>query len=275
MLRNAHGAARGLAALRMLCAHDEHPPTFEGYAYGGTRALVQLHDRHLRSFVGAWRRAVAADVALPPTEDPTCRSLAAMLDHVLRAARGYMTWICEKLQLPDPGIREVPEDPVPALDEYVGHLLDRWDGPLRALDQQTVEGCEFPSRWGSTYCIDAMLEHAVMHPLRHELQLERAQAAAPSSPGRRPSPRNRGQSPRRSPGGGPTASLACAGHTPACVGGPLRRGARSASRWEARTGGRAPRTHRVSASFAYGEVSLLVHQDVASGAADVVLDIRR
>lgn len=159
-------------------------PTFEGYAYGGTRALVQLHDRHLRSFVRAWRSAVAEEVALPPTEDPTCQSLPAMLHHVLRAARGYVTWICEKLQLPDPGIRDVPEDPVPGLDAYVGHLLARWDGPLRALDQQTLDEREFRSRWGATYCIDAMLEHAVMHPLRHEFQLERARTAAARRPAR-------------------------------------------------------------------------------------------
>ena len=31
---------------------------------------------------------------------------------------------------------------------------------------------EHLSRWKVTYCIDGMLEHAVMHPIRHRVQLE-------------------------------------------------------------------------------------------------------
>lgn len=31
---------------------------------------------------------------------------------------------------------------------------------------------EYPSRWKTLYCVDAMLEHAVMHPIRHAFQLE-------------------------------------------------------------------------------------------------------
>ena len=149
---------------------------FDGYVYGGVRALVQLHERHLRSFVGAWTRASADGVVLPPTDDPTCESLNAMLRHVLRAARGYMVWICGSLTLEDPGIREVPDDLDPSLEPYVDHLLDRWDGPLRTLDQRAADQGTYPSSWGTEYCIDAMLEHAVMHPLRHEFQLERARA---------------------------------------------------------------------------------------------------
>ena len=45
------------------------------------------------------------------------------------AARGYMTWMCEVLELPDPEIR-IPPEPT------------------------------------------ALLEHAVMHPIRHAFQLE-------------------------------------------------------------------------------------------------------
>ena len=31
---------------------------------------------------------------------------------------------------------------------------------------------ESVTRWGSPYSINAMLEHAVMHPIRHRFQLE-------------------------------------------------------------------------------------------------------
>ena len=39
---------------------------------------------------------------LPKTDDPAYESLDTLLHHVFRAARGYMTWMCEVLELPDP-----------------------------------------------------------------------------------------------------------------------------------------------------------------------------
>ena len=151
------------------------------YVYGGARALVQLHARHLLSFVDTWKRATAAGTELPPSEDPDCQSLDTLLRHVLGAARGYMVWICRSLELGDPAIDPVPDDLAADVDTYAAHVLDRWDGPLHGLDQKTVDRATFPSSWGVDYCIDAMLEHAVMHPIRHQLQLERAMAAGPKN----------------------------------------------------------------------------------------------
>jgi hypothetical protein len=144
------------------------------YVYGGARALVQLHERHLRAFVDAWEHAVEAGTTLPPTQDPTCETLEAMLRHVLGAARRYMLWICANLGLPDPGIDPIPEDIERGARAYLEHVLAGWDGPLCSLDQRTLDQRTFESSWGVPYCIDAMLEHAVMHPIRHTLQLERA-----------------------------------------------------------------------------------------------------
>ena len=143
------------------------------YRHGGVRALVTLHERHMRSFVEAWRRAHATGLELPPTDDPSCADLEALLRHVLGAARGYMIWLCGCLELEDPRIRPVPEDVAQDPGPYLEHLLERWDGPLCDLDGETADRAVFTSRWGVEYCIDGMLEHAVMHPIRHEHQLER------------------------------------------------------------------------------------------------------
>ena len=78
------------------------------YQYRGARALVLLHDKELREFLAVWRRARTANLALPATSDPDYASLEALLFHVLRAARGYMTWMCESLGLADPGIEAPP-----------------------------------------------------------------------------------------------------------------------------------------------------------------------
>lgn len=143
------------------------------YTYRGARALVLLHERYMREFLLAWKRAHAAQVRLPATDDPDYASYGALLHHGLRAARGYMTWLCEKLGLPDPGIEPAPgADTVEKdADRYLEHLLARWRLPLAGVGQEKFS-VTYKARWGDDMTCESMLEHAVVHPLRHTFQLE-------------------------------------------------------------------------------------------------------
>ncbi len=133
-----------------------------------------LHEEQLRRFLETWKRAKAASVVLPATADPDYISLDALLRHVLGAARGYMTWMCEVLDLPDPEIHATPDPAALSADAntYLEHVLEKWRAPLQDVSDDRLETPEYPSRWKTRYCIDAMLEHAVMHPVRHAFQLE-------------------------------------------------------------------------------------------------------
>jgi uncharacterized damage-inducible protein DinB len=144
------------------------------YRSRAVRALVLLHDEHLRRFLVVWKQARAVSVRLPQTDDPDYASLDTLLHHVLRAARGYMTWMCEVLELPDPEIRAAPDAAALSseADSYMEHVLEKWRAPLQDIGDDRLETPEYPSRWQTCYCIDAMLEHAVMHPIRHAFQLE-------------------------------------------------------------------------------------------------------
>jgi hypothetical protein len=144
------------------------------YRSRAVRALVLLHDEHLRRFLVVWNQARAVSVVLPKTDDPAYASLDTLLHHVLRAARGYMTWMCEKLELPDPEIQVPPDPTVLSRDpeSYLEHVLEKWRTPLLEVGDDRLEAPEYPSRWQTRYCIDAMLEHAVMHPIRHAFQLD-------------------------------------------------------------------------------------------------------
>lgn len=143
------------------------------YQWRGARALVLLHDQNMREFLTTWKAFVASGKAMPKTEDPDYATPQKLLRHVFRASRGYMTWMCEHLGYPDPGIQDPPDESQiqgqAAL--YMEHLLDRWRLPLEGLtEERSAE--EYKSRWGSTLSIDSMLEHAVMHPIRHNFQLK-------------------------------------------------------------------------------------------------------
>ncbi len=144
------------------------------YKSGAVRALVALHEREMRKFMAVWQRAAEIDLTLPPTEDPSCKTIDTMLHHVLRASRGYVLWICDNLNLDKPDIispSKTMDFKTEALS-YLESLLDVWS---TALIYVTDDQCyiEFKSRWNTIYCIDGMLEHAVMHPSRHSFQLVR------------------------------------------------------------------------------------------------------
>ncbi len=70
---------------------------------------------------------MAASVSLPASDDPAYASLGALGQHVLGAAGGYMVWMCEVLELPDPGIQPAPEATAIVRDaeEYMEHVLER------------------------------------------------------------------------------------------------------------------------------------------------------
>jgi len=144
------------------------------FKWRGARALVALHEEHLGHFLNVWRRAKASGTSLPDVDDPDYASFDALLGHVLRWARGYITWICEQLELPDPGIKPVPDVDVIASEAeyYLKHVLNKWSTPLRAVPVERFYDRVYTAPWGVPYCIDAMLEHAAMHPVLHSFQLE-------------------------------------------------------------------------------------------------------
>jgi hypothetical protein len=57
-------------------------------------------------------------------------------------------------------------------EDYLEHVLGHGRSPLRDIPDDQLETPGFPSPWQTRYSIDAMLEHAVMHPIRHAFQLD-------------------------------------------------------------------------------------------------------
>lgn len=156
-------------------------PTHEllDYRSRAARALVLLHEQELRELLDVWRKAKGAAIRLPATTNPNYASLQTVLLHVLKAARNYLVWVCEKLGLPEPGVDEPPAaDRLEAeAARYLEHLVARWRVPLGGVDPARFREC-YETRWGTQSTIEGMLEHAVAHPLRHAFQLRELMEAA-------------------------------------------------------------------------------------------------
>ena len=92
------------------------------------RALVLLHEKHLRECLEVWKEAKAENVKLPETDDKDYQSLETLVIHVFRSAVIYLVWICKNLGLPDPNIKPVPAANVieAEADGYLERLLECW-----------------------------------------------------------------------------------------------------------------------------------------------------
>jgi hypothetical protein len=148
--------------------------TLPAYKYNGARSLVLLHEIHMKSFFSTWKKAKELNIKLPETDDEDYMSLETVLFHVLRASMRYMVWICDKLNLDNPEIASLPpfnEIQIKAGD-YLKHLLKIWRLPLVNVPEDLFFGTSYKSNWGDDFCIESMLEHAVLHPIRHEFQLK-------------------------------------------------------------------------------------------------------
>ena len=139
------------------------------------RSCVELHEIELRRFCDVWERFRAAGIPLPQTDDPSYQSAEHLGGHVFRAARNYLTWIGEFVNRP---VMDVDSDTEAASIArkgrvFMDEVLAAWRRHLALLEDQEMTPVSRKSRWGEDYNIEQMLEHAVVHPMRHRIQLER------------------------------------------------------------------------------------------------------
>ena len=109
------------------------------------------------------------------TKDEECRSIRSVMHHVVTSGYSYALYL--RAALSEPGSR--PEVPLGTRAESVGQLAamlaytaatleGRWEMP----DDQ-ISAARIQSRWGQAYDLEQMLEHAIVHVLRHRRQIER------------------------------------------------------------------------------------------------------
>jgi uncharacterized damage-inducible protein DinB len=148
----------------------------EDFKSRAVRSLVELHEQEWRRFFETWERFIAAGAPMPEARgDPDYQSRDHLVGHVARAARGYLTWIVEQVGRP---VKDVdPETDslkiATRVKEFMVEVLAAWRRHLSTVEDADLEPTTYQSCWGTQMSIEAMLEHAVVHPMRHRIQLER------------------------------------------------------------------------------------------------------
>ncbi len=142
------------------------------------RSCVELHEVELRRFHDTWLAFRASGTLLPTTDDPSYESNEHLGGHVLRWSRNYLTWIdqCVKRTVTD---LDSETDLVAIAGRsaaFMEDVLAGWRRHLALLEDRELAPVTYKSPWGEDYNIEQMLEHAVVHPMRHRIQLERLAA---------------------------------------------------------------------------------------------------
>ena len=140
------------------------------------RSLVELHEREMRSFLQTWKRFVASDLPMPEAHgDEHYESRERLGAHVLMAARNYLTRIGEWVGRPvsDVDGSQDPYEIVGRAAEFLDDVLAAYRRHLAEISPEEVEPQIHRTRWGELMSVDNLLEHAVVHPMRHRIQLER------------------------------------------------------------------------------------------------------
>jgi uncharacterized damage-inducible protein DinB len=109
------------------------------------------------------------------TKDEDCRSVQTIMSHVVRSGYGYADYIREQLSIastrPQPKLlsrRESLEQLEAVLQYTIQTLEGRWE-----MSAEEIAGIVIKTRWGAVYDAEGLLEHAIVHLLRHRRQIEK------------------------------------------------------------------------------------------------------
>ena len=141
----------------------------------------------LRRLVEQIDEADAVRVVDPTTEDEDCRSVQTIMSHVVNAGYGYADLLRKQFSVTStrpPRALLSPREYVEQLDAVLAYT----DETLEGRGQMTYEemsGAAIKAGWGPTYDVEQLLEHAIVHVLRHRRQIEKFmwQGLIPKPPG--------------------------------------------------------------------------------------------
>lgn len=150
------------------------------YRQGAVGALLDEYERaisELKLTVNDISEQELIKVVDNKTTDSNCKSVQTILSHVVRAGYGYAINIRKlegnKIDYPDFLLYLNIIDYQKALDDVIAFTADTLkkirDNQLEQFDNSK----KIMTSWGQSYDIEQIIEHAIVHILRHRRQIEK------------------------------------------------------------------------------------------------------
>lgn len=153
------------------------------YRRGAVGALMDEYERaaeELRAVIAGLSDNDFVQVRDLETQDPDCRSIQTIMNHVVRAGYGYADYIRKAFAVASERPEVTLASRSGSLEQFAemlayteATLAGRWEMPDDEMMAVRIE-----SRWGPVFDLEQLLEHAIVHVLRHRRQIERFLARA-------------------------------------------------------------------------------------------------
>ncbi len=150
----------------------------KNYRKGAVGALMDEYERASAELKILLNKISAEDfvkIVDPNTKDEDCRSIQSIMNHVVRAGYGYSNYIRKGFgidsTMPTFQIKDVPGT-ILSFDQMLEYTVQTLEGKWEMTDEE-INKIKIETRWGATYDMEMLLEHAIVHILRHRRQIER------------------------------------------------------------------------------------------------------
>jgi uncharacterized damage-inducible protein DinB len=158
------------------------------YRKGAVGAMMDEYERAAADLVAIIHGLSDNDIEVVrdrETQDESCRSIQTILNHVVRAGYGYAAMIRTAFgnasHRPEVavGSRVEFEREFAAMLTYTEATLEgKWQ-----LPDEEIIAFQITAPWAQTYDLEQLIEHAIVHILRHRRQIERFLSEPQFAPG--------------------------------------------------------------------------------------------
>ena len=149
---------------------------------GAIGALMDEYERaaeELKNLVGNISETDFVKIVDSNTKDEDCRSVQTIISHVINSGYGYANYIRDWFSIPksSPDRRLIlQKDFSVEVNKMIIYtietLQDKWE-----LNDDEIMRVKIISRYGPQYDLEQMMEHAIVHILRHRRQIEKFSAS--------------------------------------------------------------------------------------------------
>jgi uncharacterized damage-inducible protein DinB len=148
------------------------------YRKGAVGAMMDEYERAGAEFRGLIARLTEEQytrIVDAETADERCRSAQTIMSHVVAAGYGYADYIrgAFSMEKSSPERRLFAHaESLEKFDSMLAYTAATLDGKWEMSDDQ-IEAVSMTVHWGPTYDLEQLLEHAIVHILRHRRQIEK------------------------------------------------------------------------------------------------------
>ncbi len=137
--------------------------------------------RELQTVIGTIQNEQLVKIVAPLTDNPDCKSIQTILAHVVASGYSYCVYI---RNLKDPTAQRLPRinrQTAQAYCEDLDAVLTYTEETFSQIFDDDLEVFESDKKmhtsWQQEYDIEQLMEHAIVHILRHRRQVERFKKA--------------------------------------------------------------------------------------------------